>query len=213
MKLYQKIASLLAVAALVVVMLPVCMAAPGDSITTRVTNAFSVRNSADLYEEMVVTGIDGSIQTTTMSRSGGNVYMKMEIPDAGSLVYLLKDGESYLLDEDSKIAVKGGAAPIVTAEEGSADAVVQPVETRVNVNGQDYDALSYTYTSSDGQTSTTYYCVDGDTIKYTVTDSADGRTIVEFRNVTTSVNPDLFNIPADYRVMTEEEWSAMVESE
>ena len=212
MKLYQKIASLLAVAALVVVMLPVCMAAPGDSITIRVTNAFNVRGSADLYEEMVVTNPDGSTQTTIMSRSGGNVYMKMEVPGAGTLVYLLKDGEGYLLDEEAKIALKGGAAPTVTLDESAAEdtsEAVQPVETRVNVNGQEYDALAYTYTSEDGQTATRYYCVDGDAIKCTVTDAPDGRTIVEFRNVTTSVNPDLFNIPADYQVMTEEEWEAL----
>lgn len=211
MKLYRKIASLLAAAALVVVMLPVCMAAPGDSITTRVTNAFSVRGSADLYEEIVVTNPDGSSQTTIMSRSGGNVYMKMEIPEAGALVYVRKDGEGYLLDDEAKIAIKGSASPEITLNESTAEdasEVIQPVETRVNVNGQEYDALAYTYTSDDGQTATRYYCVDGDTIKCTVTDAPDGRTIVEFRNVTTSVNPDLFNIPADYQVMTEEEWEA-----
>lgn len=211
MKLYQKITSLLAVAALAIVMLPVCMAAPGDSITTRVTNAESVRGSANLYEEMVVTSSDGTTQTMIMSRSGGNVYIKMTLPEAGTLVYLRKDGEGYLLDEDAKIAVKGGAAPTVTVEESGsgASAAVQGVETRVNVNGQDYDALSFTYTAEDGQTSTVYHCVDGDTLKYNVTDSPDGRTIVEFRNITTNVDQNLFNIPADYQVMTEEEWNAM----
>ena len=43
MKLYKKIASLLAVAALAAVLMPVCMAAPGDSIETRLNHAFPFR--------------------------------------------------------------------------------------------------------------------------------------------------------------------------
>ena len=43
MKLYKKIASLLAVAALAAVLMPVCMAAPGDSIEARLNHAFARR--------------------------------------------------------------------------------------------------------------------------------------------------------------------------
>ena len=51
MKLYKKIASLLAVAALAAVLMPVCMAAPGDSIETRLNHAFALRASTEFYEE------------------------------------------------------------------------------------------------------------------------------------------------------------------
>ena len=53
MKLYKKIASLLAVAALAAVLMPVCMAAPGDSIETRLNHAFALRASTEFYEEVV----------------------------------------------------------------------------------------------------------------------------------------------------------------
>ena len=47
MKLYKKIASLLAVAALAAVLMPVCMAAPGDSIEARLNHAFALRASTE----------------------------------------------------------------------------------------------------------------------------------------------------------------------
>ena len=46
MKLYKKIASLLAVAALAAVLMPVCMAAPGDSIETRLNNCLLYTSDA-----------------------------------------------------------------------------------------------------------------------------------------------------------------------
>ena len=55
MKLYKKIASLLAVAALAAVLMPVCMAAPGDSVETRINNALAQRTGAELYQEIVTT--------------------------------------------------------------------------------------------------------------------------------------------------------------
>ena len=39
MKLYQKLISLLVAAVMAAVLMPVCMAAPGDSVETRINNA------------------------------------------------------------------------------------------------------------------------------------------------------------------------------
>ena len=105
MKLYKKIASLLAVAALAAVLMPVCMAAPGDSIETRLNNAFALRASTEFYEEVVTTSPDGTTQTMTAARSNGNAYIKMDMGEAGQLVYILKDGQGYLVDAASKLAV------------------------------------------------------------------------------------------------------------
>ena len=55
----------------------------------------------------------------------------------------------------------------------------------MNVNGQDCEALSYTLTGDDSQTSTVSYCLVGDDLKYVVTDAAEGRTIVEYRVTST----------------------------
>ena len=41
MKLYQKLTSLLVAAVMAAVLMPVCMAAPGDSVETRVNNALA----------------------------------------------------------------------------------------------------------------------------------------------------------------------------
>ena len=98
MKLYKKIASLLAVAALAAVLMPVCMAAPGDSIETRLNHAFALRASTEFYEEVVTTSPDGTTQTMTAARSNGNAYIKMDMGEAGQLVYILKDGQGYLVD-------------------------------------------------------------------------------------------------------------------
>ena len=105
MKLYKKIASLLAVAALAAVLMPVCMAAPGDSIETRLNHAFALRASTEFYEEVVTTSPDGTTQTMTAARSNGNAYIKMDMGEAGQLVYILKDGQGYLVDAASKLAV------------------------------------------------------------------------------------------------------------
>ena len=116
MKLYKKIASLLAVAALAAVLMPVCMAAPGDSIETRLNNAFALRASTEFYEEVVTTSPDGTTQTMTAARSNGNAYIKMDMGEAGQLVYILKDGQGYLVDAASKLAVKG-EVPTVTVSD------------------------------------------------------------------------------------------------
>ena len=212
MKLYKKIASLLAMAALAVVLMPVCMAAPGDSIETRLNNAFALRASTEFYEEVVTTSPDGTTQTMTAARSNGNAYIKMDMGETGQLVYILKDGQGYLVDAASKLAVRG-EVPTVTVSEEAASGEAQAIpctETTMNVNGQDCEALSYTVTGDDGQTSTVSYCLVGDDLKYVVTDAAEGRTIVEYRVTSTSVDQNLFNIPADYQIMTQEELAAQM---
>lgn len=212
MKLYKKIASLLAVAALAVVLMPVCMAAPGDSIETRLNHAFALRASTEFYEEVVTTSPDGTTQTMTAARSNGNAYIKMDMGEAGQLVYILKDGQGYLVDAASKLAVKGEVPTVTVSEEAvSGEAQAIPcTETMMNVNGQDCEALSYTVTGDDGQTSTVSYCLVGDDLKYVVTDAAEGRTIVEYRVTSTSVDQNLFIIPADYQIMTQEELAAQM---
>ena len=183
MKLYKKIASLLAVAALAAVLMPVCMAAPGDSIETRLNHAFA---STEFYEEVVTTSPDGTTQTMTAARSNGNAYIKMDMGEAGQLVYILKDGQGYLVDAASKLAVKGEVPTVTVSEEAvSGEAQAIPcTETTMNVNGQDCE--------------------------YVVTDAAEGRTIVEYRVTSTSVDQNLFIIPADYQIMTQEELAAQM---
>ena len=214
MKLYKKIASLLAVAALAAVLMPVCMAAPGDSIETRLNHAFALRASTEFYEEVVTTSPDGTTQTMTAARSNGNAYIKMDMGEAGQLVYILKDGQGYLVDAASKLAVKGEVPTVTVSEEavsGEGEAQAIPcTETTMNVNGQDCEALSYTLTGDGGQTSTVSYCLVGDDLKYVVTDAAEGRTIVEYRVTSTSVDQNLFIIPADYQIMTQEELAAQM---
>ena len=117
MKLYKKIASLLAVAALAAVLMPVCMAAPGYSIETRLNHAFALRASTEFYEEVVTTSPDGTPQTMTAARSNGNAYIKMDMGEAGQLVYILKDGQGYLVDAASKLAVKGEVPTVTVSEE------------------------------------------------------------------------------------------------
>ena len=99
----------------------------------------------------------------------------------------------------------------VSEEAVSGEAQAIPcTETTMNVNGQDCEALSYTLTGDDGQTSTVSYCLVGDDLKYVVTDAAEGRTIVEYRVTSTSVDQNLFIIPADYQIMTQEELAAQM---
>ena len=180
MKLNKKIVSLLVAAVMAVVLMPVCMAAPGDSITTRVQNAMNTRASADLYQEIATTTPDGTTQNMVVARSNGNVYIKMELSDVGELVYVLKDGQGYLLDNNAKLAIKGDVPQVTLneAEGEDTDQSAQGVETTVNVNGQDYEALSYSGTDDDGKNVTVSYCLDGDNLKYMVTDNAEGRTVV-----------------------------------
>ena len=173
MKLYQKLTSLLVAAVMAAVLMPVCMAAPGDSVETRINNALAQRTGAELYQEIVTTAPDGTTQTMIAARSNGNAYIKMDMGDAGSLVYILKDGQGYLVDDASRMAVK-----------------------------------SYTVTDANGQTATVSYCLVGDDLKYVVTDAAEGRTIVEYRVTSTTVAQNLFNIPADYQILTQAEFEA-----
>ena len=148
----------------------------------------------------------------TAARSNGNAYIKMDMGEAGQLVYILKDGQGYLVDAASKLAVKGEVPTVTVSEEAvSGEAQAIPcTETTMNVNGQDCEALSYTLTGDDGQTSTVSYCLVGDDLKYVVTDAAEGRTIVEYRVTSTSVDQNLFIIPADYQIMTQEELAAQM---
>ena len=137
------------------------------------------------------------------ARSNGNAYIKMDMGDAGSLVYILKDGQGYLVDDASRMAVKGevptvSASEAVSADKGEAPEIPCTVTT-VNVNGQDCEALSYTVTDANGQPATVSYCLVGDDLKYVVTDAAEGRTIVD---------QNLFNIPADYQILTQAEFEA-----
>lgn len=162
MKLYQKLISLLVAAVMAAVLMPVCMAAPGDSVETRINNALAQRTGAELYQEIVTTAPDGTTQTMIAARSNGNAYIKMDMGDAGSLVYILKDGQGYLVDDASRMAVKGevptvSASEAVSADKGEAQEIPCTVTT-VNVNGQDCEALSYTVTDADGQTATVSYC-------------------------------------------------------
>ena len=210
MKLNKKIVSLLVAAVMAVVLMPVCMAAPGDSITTRVQNAMNTRASADLYQEIATTTPDGTTQNMVVARSNGNVYIKMELSDVGELVYVLKDGQGYLLDNNAKLAIKGDVPQVTLneAEGEDTDQSAQGVETTVNVNGQDYEALSYSGTDDDGKNVTVSYCLDGDNLKYMVTDNAEGRTVVEYKVTSTTVDQNLFTIPADYQIMTQDELAA-----
>ena len=64
MKLYQKLTSLLVAAAMAAVLMPVCMAAPGDSVETRINNALAQRTGAELYQEIVTTAPDGTAQVS-----------------------------------------------------------------------------------------------------------------------------------------------------
>ena len=210
MKLNKKIVSLLVAAVMAVVLMPVCMAAPGDSITNRVQNAMNTRASADLYQEIATTTPDGTTQNMVVARSNGNVYIKMELSDVGELVYVLKDGQGYLLDNNAKLAIKGDVPQVTLneAEGEDTDQSAQGVETTVNVNGQDYEALSYSGTDDDGKNVTVSYCLDGDNLKYMVTDNAEGRTVVEYKVTSTTVDQNLFNIPADYQIMTQDELAA-----
>ena len=182
MKLYQKLTSLLVAAVMAAVLMPVCMAAPGDSVETRINNALAQRTGAELYQEIVTTA------------------------------YILKDGQGYLVDDESRMAVKGevptvSASEAVSADKGEAQEIPCTVTT-VNVNGQDCEALSYTVTDANGQTATVSYCLVGDDLKYVVTDAAEGRTIVEYRVTSTTVDQNLFNIPADYQILTQAEFEA-----
>ena len=59
-----------------------------------------------------------------------------------------------------------------------------------------------------GKRATVSYCLVGDDLKYVVTDAAEGRTIVEYRVTSTSVDQNLFNIPADYQILTQAEFEA-----
>lgn len=139
MKLYQKLISLLVAAVMAAVLMPVCMAAPGDSVETRINNALAQRTGAELYQEIVTTAPDGTAQTMIAARSNGNAYIKMDMGDAGSLVYILKDGQGYLVDDASRMAVKGevptvSASEAVSADKGEAQEIPCTVTT-VNVNG------------------------------------------------------------------------------
>lgn len=212
MKLYQKLTSLLVAAVMAAVLMPVCMAAPGDSVETRINNALAQRTGAELYQEIVTTAPDGTARTMIAARSNGNAYIKMDMGDAGSLVYILKDGQGYLVDDASRMAVKGevptvSASEAISADKGEAQEIPCTVTT-VNVNGQDCEALSYTVTDANGQTATVSYCLVGDDLKYVVTDAAEGRTIVEYRVTSTTVDQNLFNIPADYQILTQAEFEA-----
>ena len=169
MKLYQKLTSLLVAAVMAAVLMPVCMAAPGDSVETRINNALAQRTGAELYQEIVTTAPDGTTQTMIAARSNGNAYIKMDMGEAQEIPYTV---------------------------------------TTVNVNGQDCEALSYTVTDANGQTATVSYCLVGDDLKYVVTDAAEGRTIVEYRVTSTTVDQNLFNIPADYQILTQAEFEA-----
>ena len=177
MKLYQKLISLLVAAVMAAVLMPVCMAAPGDSVETRVNNALAQRTGAELYQEIVTTAPDGTTQTMIAARSNGNAYIKMDMGEA------------------------------VSADKGKAQEIPCTVTT-VNVNGQDCEALSYTVTDANGQTATVSYCLVGDDLRYVVTDAAEGRTIVEYRVTSTTVDQNLFNIPADYQILTQAEFEA-----
>ena len=95
----------------------------------------------------------------------------------------------------------------VSADKGKAQEIPCTVTT-VNVNGQDCEALSYTVTDANGQTATVSYCLVGDDLRYVVTDAAEGRTIVEYRVTSTTVDQNLFNIPADYQILTQAEFEA-----
>ena len=53
------------------VLMPVCMAAPGDSVETRINNALAQRTGAELYQEIVTTAPDGTAQTMIAARSNG----------------------------------------------------------------------------------------------------------------------------------------------
>ena len=116
------------------------------------------------------------------------------------------------MDDASKMAVKGEVPTVSISEEVSADKgeaqEIPCTVTTVNVNGQDCEALSYTVTDANGQTATVSYCLVGDDLKYVVTDAAEGRTIVEYRVTSTTVDQNLFNIPADYQILTQAEFEA-----
>ena len=68
--------------------------------------------------------------------------------------------------------------------------------------------ITGTVTDANGQTATVSYCLVGDDLKYVVTDAAEGRTIVEYRVTSTTVDQNLFNIPADYQILTQAEFEA-----
>lgn len=117
--------------------MPVCMLLPADSIETRLNHAFALRASTEFYEEVVTTSPDGTTQTMTAARSNGNAYIKMDMGEAGQLVYILKDGQGYLVDAASKLAVKG-EVPTVTVSEEAVLREAQAIpctETTMNVNG------------------------------------------------------------------------------
>ena len=87
MKLYQKLTSLLVAAVMAAVLMPVCMAAPGDSVETRINNALAQRTGAELYQKSIHRCTDGTTQTMIATRVAAT-YIKMDMGDADSLVYI-----------------------------------------------------------------------------------------------------------------------------
>ena len=82
MKLYQKLTSLLVAAVMAAVLMPGCMAAPGDSVTTRINNALTQRTGAELLK-----GIAGTIPILIKGQAASRKSAVHKIPDDSLLVF------------------------------------------------------------------------------------------------------------------------------
>ena len=128
-----------------------------------------------------------------------------------------------ILDEKTEFGISERQVVLYTRKEAAKTSPADTPSRKITVRGTVRDAggnvligvsvvekgtTNGTATDANGQTATVSYCLVGDDLKYVVTDAAEGRTIVEYRVTSTTVDQNLFNIPADYQILTQAEFEA-----
>lgn len=148
------------------------------------------------------TEYEGTVMTVITATSGDKTYSESKM-DGQSMGVSIMDGEyMYAIDHASKTVIKmslqtsGQEMMDTMIEEGDVDPAAM-VSGKREVDGKTYDTEEW---GVDGATS--ILCFDGDNLAYMIGEYEGEETVLKIIKTSDKVDNSLFEIPADYQVMS-----------
>lgn len=165
------------------------------------TGKFYSQFASGMYMEYE-TEYDGTVMTVISATSGDKTYTESKT-DGQSMGVSIMDGETmYVIDHAGKTVIKmslqasGQEIVDTMINEGDVDPAAM-VSGKREVEGKTYDTEEW---GVDGATS--ILCFDGDNLAYMIGEYEGEETVLKIIKTSDKVDNSLFEIPADYQVVS-----------
>lgn len=177
---------------------------------TRTASVIAQLEKDQFTAQIKVDGVNGVVDLT---RSNGKMYMKATRLDGTEvLTLLIRDGSTYQLDHDRKLAIYLGDEASAYKAIGLSENIIEHslstgkaegyTSAKKTINGKTYDAEVFDM-RMDGKALQMTYCYENDTLRYLITQSGSKTSSLEYCSVSDKVDESLLKIPEGYTVCTQ----------